>query len=211
MEHGLKDIAFYVQKHITLHSCHNFPAGLWQAARYTRILKWVYYGNISLGQHWLMTGCCLLTPSHYLNQCWLTSGEVHWHLSQGNLQENYQSKIPFKSPRGQWVNIFWPDAVSLVPPWGYKRNGEICCFSWRIYVTTSQDDSICNIQICDVKRHLLADNLHSAIRDGGVTRWAFSKHPRWWYLYLAHSHKTEWNTNRLMSQHTWYSLIILVK
>ena len=128
MEHGLKDIAFYVQKHITLHSCHNFPAGLWQAARYTRILKWVYYGNISLGQHWLMTGCCLMTPSHYLNQCWLTSGEVHWHLSQGNLQENYQSKIPFKSPRGQWVNIFWPDAVSLVPPWGYKRNGEICCF-----------------------------------------------------------------------------------
>ena len=31
----LKDIAFYVQKHIynTLHSCHNFPAGSRQAAR----------------------------------------------------------------------------------------------------------------------------------------------------------------------------------
>ena len=35
MEHGLKDIAFYVQKHIT--PCHNFPAGSRQAARGGRI------------------------------------------------------------------------------------------------------------------------------------------------------------------------------
>ena len=34
MEHGLKVIAFYVQKaYNTLHSCHNFPAGSRQAAR----------------------------------------------------------------------------------------------------------------------------------------------------------------------------------
>ena len=33
MEHGLKYIAFYVQKHInTLHSCHYFPAGSGQVA-----------------------------------------------------------------------------------------------------------------------------------------------------------------------------------
>ena len=27
--------------------------------------------------------CCLTTPSHYLNQCWLVIGEVPWHSSQG--------------------------------------------------------------------------------------------------------------------------------
>ena len=41
MEHGLKDTAFYVQKHIVniLHSCHNFPAGSRQAARGARICE----------------------------------------------------------------------------------------------------------------------------------------------------------------------------
>ena len=40
MEHGLKDIAFYVKKaYNTLHSCHNFPAGLRQAARGARICE----------------------------------------------------------------------------------------------------------------------------------------------------------------------------
>ena len=27
--------------------------------------------------------CCLMAPSHYLNQCWLIIGEVPWHSSQG--------------------------------------------------------------------------------------------------------------------------------
>ena len=40
MEHGLKDIAFYVQlTYNTLHSCHNFPAGSQQAARGARIYE----------------------------------------------------------------------------------------------------------------------------------------------------------------------------
>ena len=26
---------------------------------------------------------CLTAPSHYLNQCWLITGEVPWHSSQG--------------------------------------------------------------------------------------------------------------------------------
>ena len=39
MEHGLKYIVFYVQKHITLHSCHNFPVCTRQAARGTRICE----------------------------------------------------------------------------------------------------------------------------------------------------------------------------
>ena len=40
MEHGLKDIAFYVKKtYNTLYSCHNFPAGSRQAARGARICE----------------------------------------------------------------------------------------------------------------------------------------------------------------------------
>ena len=28
--------------------------------------------------------CCLMAPSHYLNQCWLLIRKVQWHLSKGN-------------------------------------------------------------------------------------------------------------------------------
>ena len=28
--------------------------------------------------------CFLLTPSHYLNQCWLVLSKVQWHSSEGN-------------------------------------------------------------------------------------------------------------------------------
>ena len=60
--------------------------------------------------------CCLTTPSHYLNQCWLIIGEVPWHSSQGiilwrcedtnqyNEIENCSFKMASRSPRGQWVN-----------------------------------------------------------------------------------------------------------
>ena len=59
--------------------------------------------------------CCLVAPSHYLNQCWLIITKFQWHSSEGNftidilvsshwtLLENYLSKICFRSPVGQWV------------------------------------------------------------------------------------------------------------
>ena len=61
--------------------------------------------------------CCLMAPSHYLNQCWLIISKVLWLSCEGNfprdtsiinnwnLFENYKSKISFKFPRGQWVNM----------------------------------------------------------------------------------------------------------
>ena len=60
--------------------------------------------------------CCLTATSHYLNQCWLIIGEVHWHSSQGiilrrcedtnqlNEIENCSFKMIAMSHRGQWVN-----------------------------------------------------------------------------------------------------------
>ena len=75
-------------------------------------------------QKWSDTGstlaqvmaCCLMAPSHYLNQCWLIISKVLLLSCEGNftrdasiinhynLFENYMSKISFKFPRGQWVN-----------------------------------------------------------------------------------------------------------
>ena len=73
---------------------------------------WRYRSGSTLAQ---VMACCLMAPSHYLNQCWLITSKVHWHSSEGNFAkdtsaisqwnwlENYFSKILFKSPRGQWV------------------------------------------------------------------------------------------------------------
>ena len=63
--------------------------------------------------------CCLMAPSHYLNQCWLIISEVQWHSYWGNSTrdastiihydpfENQISKISFKFPRGRWVNFIY--------------------------------------------------------------------------------------------------------
>ena len=56
MEHGLKDIAFYVKKYNTLHSCHNFPAGSRQAARGARMCEtsllsdWIIRNQLWIGE-----------------------------------------------------------------------------------------------------------------------------------------------------------------
>ena len=74
---------------------------------------WWHKSGSTLAQ---VMACCLMAPSHYLNQCWLIISKVQWHsseckftrdssaISHWNWLENYLSKILFKSPRGQWVN-----------------------------------------------------------------------------------------------------------
>ena len=32
--------------------------------------------------------CCLMPPSHYLNQCWLIISEILWYWSEGNFMWN---------------------------------------------------------------------------------------------------------------------------
>ena len=79
---------------------------------------------------------CLTAPSHYLNQCWLIINRVQWHSSEGNFirdtsaincwnqLDNYLSKIPLKSPKGQWapshyLNQCWPMTSELL--WQFHR------------------------------------------------------------------------------------------
>ena len=42
---------------------------------------WRHRSGSSLAQ---VMACCLMAPSHYLNQCWLIISEVQWHSYQGN-------------------------------------------------------------------------------------------------------------------------------
>ena len=83
--------------------------------------------------------CCLMAPSHYLNQCWLIISQVLWHLPEDNFTQNTQYIHPwyefenhkFKeiatSPRGQWVNAKeWalePLLLSLWYIYASKANG----------------------------------------------------------------------------------------
>ena len=38
--------------------------------------------------------CCLMAPSHYLNQCWLIISKVQWHSSECNFKEIPQPSVP---------------------------------------------------------------------------------------------------------------------
>ena len=75
---------------------------------------WRHRSGSTLAQ---VMACCLMAPSHYLNQCWLITCETLWHSPEGNFTgnaqgifpwyefENYFSKITATSPWGQWVKI----------------------------------------------------------------------------------------------------------
>ena len=77
---------------------------------------WRQRSGLTLAQ---VMACCLTSPSHYLNQCWLIISEVNWHSYLGNFTryastvnhwnplENYICRISFKCPRGQWFNSLW--------------------------------------------------------------------------------------------------------
>ena len=110
--------------------------------------KWWQWSWTTLAH---VMACCLMAPSHYLNQCWLIIRGVMWHSSVNSfagiaqdINSGYQFekdilKISFKSPRGQWVNnkpsldqiMNGPDqtASHYINQWWH---------SWYIYVTWPQ-------------------------------------------------------------------------
>ena len=88
-----------------------FPNSLWPSDA-----KWRQRSGSTLAQ---VMACCLMATSHYLNQCWLIISKVQWHPSGSNfshqslrLARKYLSKILFKSPRGQWVNLITSSMTS---------------------------------------------------------------------------------------------------
>ena len=60
--------------------------------------------------------CCLMSPSHYLNQCWLTIHEIFWHSFQGNIYMNTQDI----SPQGVFEIYTFEIAISS-PKWAMNQ------------------------------------------------------------------------------------------
>ena len=50
---------------------------------------------------------CLMSPSHYLNQCWLLIGEFLWYSPENNFTVNAWATVPYNSCH--WVSklYFW--------------------------------------------------------------------------------------------------------
>ena len=51
------------------------------------------------------TACCLMAPSHYLNQCWLIISRVQWHSNEDNFIRNTSAinlKLTWK-----WLNYIF--------------------------------------------------------------------------------------------------------
>ena len=51
--------------------------------------------------------CCLMAPSHYLNQCWLIIKGIVWPSTQSNFVRSAHELLT-TSLRGQWVNSLMP-------------------------------------------------------------------------------------------------------
>ena len=81
--------------------------------------------------------CCLMAPSHYLNQCWLIITKEQWHSSDGsftrdapainhsNYFENHLYKILLKSVRGQWVKGPYSWVITLTDIMSQNKLGVV--------------------------------------------------------------------------------------
>ena len=120
MEHGLKDTAFYDQKHSnTLHSCHNFPAGSQQAARGARVCEtsllrcwWFETPSRSLWRH---CNACEVSVPFLPNHSW-------------HLHNNYRVHSLWDRDIPDFINFWSCYAVFYTFPglWLVKQFLHIC-------------------------------------------------------------------------------------
>ena len=66
---------------------------LWFNSLWPSDAIWWYRRGSTLAQ---VMACCLMAPSHYLNQCWLIISEVLWHSPDGNFTWNAQDIYPWR-------------------------------------------------------------------------------------------------------------------
>ena len=60
----------------------HFPSGQWVNSLGPSDAIWQHRSRSTLVQ---VMACCLMAPTHYLNQCWLIFSKVQWHSVEGNL------------------------------------------------------------------------------------------------------------------------------
>ena len=68
--------------------------------------------------------CCLMAPSHYLNQCWLIIKGVLWHLSETN----------FKNTRMKWIRNICAEIILIITAislrWQWVKGWYCFLFVW---------------------------------------------------------------------------------
>ena len=69
------------QRDLITHPCPNFSSSLVNSLRLSDAIWWERSGS-TLAQ---VMACCLMAPSHYLNQCWLIIKEVLWQSYDSNI------------------------------------------------------------------------------------------------------------------------------
>ena len=85
---------------------------------------WLYLSGSTLAQ---IIACCLMTPSHYLNNCWLWISRVVWHSPESNFTvsahvtimynefENHIFKLMPHIPLIPGAIVFKPVTIAKVP------------------------------------------------------------------------------------------------
>ena len=117
-------------------------------------------GNIDLSTLAQIMACCLMAPSHYLNQCWLIIKGVQWHSPEsdftGNVQDIFDMILKMTNSRLHWhfpwTNELTPARYSIYHLVGPAR-GQVLSVLWkiittieRLYHTNSSSDMCGKIQ-----------------------------------------------------------------
>ena len=64
--------------------------------------------------------CCLKTPTHYLNQCWLLINEVLWPSFESNFSVNAHVTILYNEFENGWERELWNavcDSAAIFASW----------------------------------------------------------------------------------------------
>ena len=89
---------------------------------------WQHLYGSTLAQ---VMACCLMAPSHYLNQCWLIFSKFQWHPLEGNCTKIAQLliiKIILKINNLTFhSNIPGDNELTEIRAW---ISNHICCFLW---------------------------------------------------------------------------------
>ena len=51
--------------------------------------------------------CCLMTPSHYLNQCWLIINLVQWQLAMISFRQRFMGIYSWYWFENEWIKIIY--------------------------------------------------------------------------------------------------------
>ena len=72
---------FYPYRKIHFKITATSPRGQWANSLWPSYATWRHWSGMTLDQ---VMACCLMAPSHYLNQCWVIISKIQWYSSKGN-------------------------------------------------------------------------------------------------------------------------------